>query len=140
MLLYLDTSAFIPLLLEEPSSQLCRRLWNDAAAVCSSALVRVESAATLAQAHRMGRLTADQLSACLSSAQELLEQTALLVPTPALLADAADLAVRLGLRGYDAVYAASAASAGSTDLVAAAGDGALLGAWQSLGLTTVATT
>jgi len=139
VLLYLDTSALIPLLIEEPSSRLCRGLWSDAAGVCSSALARVETAAALAQAHRMGRLSADQLSTCLSSAHKLLEQTALLTPTGSLLADAADLAVRLNLRGYDAVHAASAASIGSTDLVAAAGDGALLGAWQHLGLTTVAT-
>lgn len=139
MLLYLDTSAFIPLVLEEPSSSLCRSLWRDAAGVCSSAIVRVESAAALAQAHRMGRLTAEQLSTCLASARELLDQTALLAPTPAVLSDAADLAVRLGLRGYDAVHAASATSVGSPDLVAVAGDGALLGAWRRLGLTTVAT-
>ena len=139
MLLYLDTSAFIPLVVDEPSSRLCRRLWSEAAAVCSSALVRVEVAAALARAERLGRLTADQLATCLASAAELLEQTAIVAPTTDLLADAADLAVRLGLRGYDAVHAASALSVRSDETVAAAGDSALIGAWRELGLTTVTT-
>ncbi|MGH8828501.1 MAG: hypothetical protein ACRDVZ_13095, partial [Jiangellaceae bacterium] len=30
---YLDTSAFVPLLVAEPSSESCRRFWHDADAV-----------------------------------------------------------------------------------------------------------
>jgi uncharacterized protein len=54
---YLDTSAFVPLLIEEPTSQACRRLWDDADVIVSSPLLYVETAAALAQARRMGRLT-----------------------------------------------------------------------------------
>ena len=50
MIGYLDTSAFIPLLLKEPSSAACRRFWDDCDAVVSNRLLYVETAAALAQA------------------------------------------------------------------------------------------
>lgn len=139
MLLYLDTSAFIPLVLDEPSSAVCRRLWVESAAVCSSALLPVEAAATLARAGRMGRLSVAQRDACLDSAAELVDQMSLLAVSPLVLSKAADLAVHLGLRGYDAVHAASAMTVLSDRTIAAAGDGELLAAWRAVGLATVST-
>ena len=54
MIGYLDTSAFIPLLIDEPTSEACRRFWDDADVIVSSRLLYVETAAALAQAGRMG--------------------------------------------------------------------------------------
>lgn len=53
-----------------------------------------------------------------------------------LIRHAAGLAVRFGLRGYDAVHCASAEQLTDRDLVAAAGDGELLDAWNGLGVAT----
>jgi predicted nucleic acid-binding protein len=52
---YLDTSAFVPLLIEEPTSAACLEFWNAADAVISTRLLYVESAAALARAERNGR-------------------------------------------------------------------------------------
>ncbi len=57
MIGYFDTSAFVPLLIAEPASGLCRRLWDDADAVVTARLTYVEAAAALAQALRLARLT-----------------------------------------------------------------------------------
>jgi hypothetical protein len=45
---YLDTSAFVPLLIAEPTTA-CRRFWDAAAAVVSSRLLHVETAAALSR-------------------------------------------------------------------------------------------
>lgn len=55
MIGYLDTSAFVPLLIDEPTSAACRRFWDDADEVVSSRPRYVETAAALAQARRLGR-------------------------------------------------------------------------------------
>jgi hypothetical protein len=49
---------------------------------------------------------------------------------------AAELARRLGLRGYDAVHCAAAEQLAEPDVLAAAGDQRLLDAWSRLGLAT----
>lgn len=139
MLLYLDTSAFLPLLIREPGSPLCRRLWREAEICTSSALLRVEAMAALGQAERMGRLSARQLRHVLAEAEELMGEMSLVQVTSELTVTAARLAVDLALRGYDAVHAASALVVVSSDSAAATGDAARLQAWSALGLTTVDT-
>jgi hypothetical protein len=49
---------------------------------------------------------------------------------------AANCAARFGLRGYDAVHCAAAASINGPDTVAASSDRRLLDAWSELGLAT----
>jgi hypothetical protein len=56
---YLDTSAFVSIIIDEPASIAARQFWDDADTVVSSGLIVVETAAALAAAHRVGRLTAD---------------------------------------------------------------------------------
>jgi predicted nucleic acid-binding protein len=53
-----------------------------------------------------------------------------------LIRHAAELAARFSLRGYDAVHCASAEQLTDPHLVAAAGDGKLLDAWNGLGVAT----
>ncbi len=136
MIGYLDTSAFVPLLIAEPSSPSCRRFWDDADTVVASRFMYVEAAASLAQARRLDRLTTRTHRGALALLDQLWEQVdAVEVDQPAVVR-AATLAEQLGLRGYDAVHCVAAESAADDDLVAAAGDRGLLTAWSKLGLAT----
>ncbi|WP_406233484.1 type II toxin-antitoxin system VapC family toxin [Nocardia sp. NBC_01009] len=136
MIGYLDTSAFVPLLVSEPSSHACRRFWNDADAVVSSRLLYIETAAALAQAHRMARLRDAEYAACRHLLDQLWPQIEITEVDEALILRAAELADLLALRGYDAVHCASAEQVEDTDLVVASGDKRLLEAWKALGLAT----
>lgn len=136
MIGYLDTSAFVPLLVSEPSSEACRRFWNDADAVVSSRLLYIETAAALAQAHRMARLNDNAYAACRRLLDQLWPQLEIIEVDEALARRAAELADLLALRGYDAVHCASAEQLEDTDLVVASGDKRLIDGWKSLGLAT----
>ncbi|MBB5790483.1 PIN domain-containing protein [Jiangella mangrovi] len=136
MIGYLDTSAFVPLLVREPTSESCQRFWDDADAVVSSRLLYVETAAALAQACRMGRLTESALDACMRLLDELWLDIDVVEVDQIVVERAAVLARRLELRGYDSVHCASAEQLNEDDLVAAAGDQKLIGAWGKLGVAT----
>lgn len=136
MIGYLDTSAFIPLLVTEPTSEACRRFWDDADAVASTRLLHVEASAALAQARRLDRLSASSHRAALRLLERLWPEVDLLEVDDATVRQASELAAQLSLRGYDAVHAASAAQLADPDLVAAAGDRPLLTAWSRLGIAT----
>ncbi|GAA5100657.1 type II toxin-antitoxin system VapC family toxin [Nocardia iowensis] len=136
MIGYLDTSAFVPLLVNETSSRSCRRFWDDADAVVSNRLLYVETAAALAQARRMARLDDAEHAACLRLLDQLWLQIEITEVDELLVLRAAELADQLALRGYDAVHCASAEQLEDTDMVAASGDSCLLAAWKSLGVAT----
>ena len=61
MIAYFDTSAVVPLLIAEPGSARATSLWDGADRVVSVRLLYPETRAALAQAERLGRLTARQL-------------------------------------------------------------------------------
>lgn len=136
MIVYLDTSAVVPLLVEEAGTAACRRLWDDADDVLTNRLTYVEAAAALAQARRLGRLTPDAHRSAVAGLDELWPQVAVVEIDADLVRLAADLADRCDLRGYDAVHCASGAILAADDVVAAAGDRRLLDAWAALGLAT----
>lgn len=136
MIGYLDTSAFVPLLVREPNSVACRRFWDDADAVVSSRLLYVETAAALAQAHRAARLDDQAYSSCRRLLDELWPQLEIAEVDEELVRRAGELADLHALRGYDAVHCASAEQLEDADLVVASGDKRLLDAWKSLGLAT----
>lgn len=140
MIAYLDTSALVPLLVAEPVSPACRRVWDDADDVVSSRLCYVETAAALAQAKRLKRLTARAHRSALGTLTDLWEQLQIVEVDQALVERAAALADQFDLRGYDAVHCASAELINDGELVAATGDRQLLRAWRRLGLTTYDTT
>jgi uncharacterized protein len=133
---YLDTSAFVPLLIAEPSSAACRRFWDDADEVVSSRLLYVETAAALAQARRLDRLTDQEHGASLQLLDQLWSAVEVAEVDEPVVARAATVAHQLALRGYDAVHCASAEQLNDEDIVAAAGDQRLLGAWTELGIAT----
>ncbi|MPZ65045.1 MAG: PIN domain-containing protein [Pseudonocardiaceae bacterium] len=139
MIGYFDTSAFVPLLVVEPSTALCRRFWDDTDAVVSCRLLYVEVAAALAQAARMGRLTEAQRRSAVGRLDEMWDEFEVVEVDELLVRQAADLAQSHALRGYDAVHCASAHQLDDDDIVVAAGDHQLLTAWAALGMSTLDT-
>lgn len=136
MIAYLDTSALVPLLIDEAGSPKCEQLWTDADQVATARIAFVEAAAAIAQAGRLGRLSKrgqrDAL-AMLDTAwwkMQIVEIDQTLMDRAAVLADAH------GLRGYDATHCAAAESVNGEELVAGSGDQKLLTAWRALGLNT----
>lgn len=136
MIGYLDTSAFVPLLIAEPSSESCRRFWNDADVIVSSRLLYVETAAALAQARRMGRLADVAHGECLRLLDRMWSEFEVAEVDDVVVTRAAALAHELALRGYDAVHCASAEQIDDDDVVVASGDRQLLDVWAKLGMAT----
>jgi uncharacterized protein len=133
---YLDTSAFVPLMIAEPGSGSCRRFWDDADDVVTCRLTLVESAAALAQAARGGRMTPAKHAISLDELDRLWHEVDVIDVDDALSRRAAVLAGRFALRSYDAVHCAAAEQIADPDLVAATGDQELLAAWSGLGIAT----
>lgn len=131
MILYLDTSAFVKLLVEEAGSTRTIELWLSAERTTSSWLLYPESRAALAAAGRFGRL---DLSVVSLAAERLLEAVDLMVPFPELLRRAGNLAEVHALRGYDAVHLASAEAVAGPAVVFACADRRLRDAAVTLGL------
>ncbi|MEU0095916.1 type II toxin-antitoxin system VapC family toxin [Kribbella sp. NPDC006257] len=133
MLCYFDTSAIVPLLIQEPSSAACRRLWDDADDVATSRLLHVEAAAALAQAVRTGRITADREAVALRELDRFWRDFLIIEPTALVIGRAAALTSAHCLRAYDAVHCAAAEQVNDDDLVFASGDRQQLKAGRSLG-------
>lgn len=136
MITYFDTSALIPMLVSEPSSLFCRRLWDDADDVAASRLAYVEAAAAIAQAKRLGRLTERDRQAAFRRLGRFWVELDVIEVDDVVARRAADLADRLELRGHDAVHCASAELIAADDLVVASGDRKLLAACAAIGLAT----
>lgn len=139
MIGYFDTSAFVPLLLSEPSSEFCRYFWNQSDSVVTTRLLHVESAAALAQGLRMGRLSEPEHSRALGQLERMWQEFEVVEVDGIVTARAAVLAHQLALRGYDAVHCASAEQIDDHDLVVASGDQKLLKACAELGMATADT-
>jgi predicted nucleic acid-binding protein len=140
VIVYFDTSALVPLLIDEPASAGCRYLWENSDDVVTCRLSYVEAAAALAQAQRLDRISAAGHNEALRSLDDLWPELAIVEFDPVLMHRAADLAARHSLRGYDAVHCAAAELIADEQTVAASGDGALLGAWDALGIAIADTT
>lgn len=132
MIVYFDTSAVLPLLIEERGSVLAGRLWESADRRVSSRLTYVETAAALAMAQRLGRVSEDERAASWSTFVDIWPDVDVVELTPEIAALAAELAAELGLRGYDAVQCAIAVAMNDADLVAATGDCRVFDAWRAL--------
>jgi len=134
---YFDTSAFVPILIDEPSSPACAELWNSAHDVVTTRLLYVETSAALARAHRSGRVSSPKLRAARNNLNELWPEFEIVELGAELASRAAELALACALRGYDAVHCAAAEQLSADgDLVAASGDHALLTACRELGIAT----
>lgn len=138
MIAYFDTSAVVPLLVSEPGSARASTLWDGADRVVSARLVYPEGRAALAQAHRLGRLTPRQLRAAVGELDARYGELDLVEVDDQLARRAGQLAEAHGLRGYDSVHLAAADRVRDSDLVVVAGDGALLAAARTEGMSIAA--
>jgi predicted nucleic acid-binding protein len=136
---YFDSSAFVPLLIDEPSTARCAAAWNSAIEIVSSDVTFVEVHAALATAARSRRLTAQQLQRAIDEFTILWESVTQVGVDDAMIHHAAALTASHRLRGYDALQCATALAAISDDLVAVSGDRDLVRAWHALGLATLDT-
>jgi len=136
LIVYFDTSAIVPILIEEPSSMVASRLWDEADRVVSSRLIYAEGRAALAMARRLDRLDERGLREAVDDFESLHDQLDVIEVTDGLIRDAGGLAEQLSLCGYDAVHLASARLVDDPDVVLAAGDQSLLAAAGALGIAT----
>ncbi len=134
MIAYFDTSAIVPLLVEEAGTPRCEEQWSTADRVVSIRLVEVEARAALAHAARLDRLTTPQLRQATASLETLLAHLDFVEVSPELVARAGDIAESHALRAYDAVHLAAALEVADDDLVVVAGDRALTDAATAAGL------
>lgn len=120
MIGYLDTSAFVPLLVAETGSAACRRFFDDSDDVVACRILFVECAAALAQAARAGRLSTADHERSVALLDRLWSETDVIELDDALARRrAGEPARRFGLQGYGAVHCASAEQVADEDLVAA---------------------
>ena len=134
MIAYFDTSAIVPLLVEEDGTIAARDIWLGADRVVSVRLAHVEARAALAQASRTARISPEHLLSSTHELEGVLLQLDLVDVDDALVRRAADLTEAQALRAYDAVHLAAAMQVVEADLVLVAGDRALLAAAASVGL------
>jgi uncharacterized protein len=131
---YFDTSAIVPLVVHEATTEVCNRLWNESTRVVSVRLIYPEARAALARAGRMGRLTRSQLNAAVVELDSLIEEVDVIELSPDIARLAGHLAQKHGLRGYDAVHLAAALAVADDDLVLVTGDLDLAAAAQTAGI------
>ena len=136
MIAYFDTSAVIPLIVDEPSSAMCMRLWNEATRAVSVRLMYAEARAALAQAQRMMRLSQDELARAVDQLGVLIGQMSFIEVTQGLVSAAGELAEAHQLRGYDAIHLAAAQEMADGDAVLISGDRQLIDAAAREGLAT----
>lgn len=134
MIAYFDTSAVVPLLVEEPTTDQCSRLWDEATRILTVRLTYPEARAALASAQRAGRLTRSQLATAVTELETLFEQVDVIELGADVASTAGDLAQHHGLRGYDAVHLAAALAAADDDVVLVTGDADLATAAADAGL------
>jgi uncharacterized protein len=136
LIVYFDTSAIVPIIIDEASSLAASRLWDEADRVVSSRLVYAEGRAALSMARCMNRVDDEGRRSAVQEFESLHEQLDLVELTESLVRDAGVLADQFALRGYDAVHLASARLVHDSDMVLAARDQNLLKAAQALGIAT----
>ena len=134
MIAYFDTSALIPLLVDERGSERASRLWDVADNVVAVRLIYAEARAALAQGTRLGRLAAADLATAIDALEGLYANLDLLEVDERLVRRAGELAQHHALRGYDAVHLAAAERIRDDTTVIVAGDRDLCTAARTLGM------
>jgi len=110
MILYLDTSAFVKLYVEEPLSQELTVAVSEAEAVATSLIAYAETRAAFARARREARLSAQIYRRIVETFVEDWPRYISVEVTDRLVKDAGDLAACRALRGHDALHLASSLS------------------------------
>ncbi len=108
MIVYLDASALVKRYIEEAGSAAVGRLVDGADLVGAAAITRVEMAAALAKAVRVGVLSREEAALALEVFREEWPSLVRIQVTEPLLRRAEEVAWQEGLRGYDATHLAAA--------------------------------
>jgi uncharacterized protein len=108
---YLDTTAFVKLLVDEPGSVDAKSLWDEAGVVITGRLTYPEVRAALAAARRDRRLTPRTHRKVVDAFEQVWVMVNKVELAPALARMGGELAERRALRGYDAVHLATALAA-----------------------------
>ena len=138
MIAYFDTSAIVPLLVDEIGTQSAGDIWDQADRLVSVRLAHVETRAALSQAARLRRISPQLLRSSVRELEDLFDQIDMVEVDEDLIREAGDLAEGQGLRAYDAVHLAAALRVDDLDLIIVAGDRALLAAAEALGMSVAA--
>jgi len=140
--LYLDTSAFLKLYLDEPESALVLHAIGGAAWLGTHLITYAEVCAGLARAARMSRVPDADLARHVNQLDADWATVDTIRPQESLIRRAGELAIRLELRGYDSVHLAAAEAVGlalsGPEYRVAVFDEALAGAVEALGMRTLA--
>ena len=110
MILYLGTSAFIKLYVNEAGAETVRAAVAGAQRIHTHWIAYPEMRAALARLHRMGRQTADVHREHKREFEADWRALNAILPTEHCLRRAGELAERFSLRGYDSVHLAAAES------------------------------
>jgi predicted nucleic acid-binding protein len=139
LIAYVDTSALVKLLIDEPDTSVAGRAWEAADLRIASVLVYPEARAAIGAGRRARRLTRADADAAVNDLEGRWEEIHRIDVTPPLAHAAGLIADRDGLRGADAVHLATALGASDgTDLLLLTWDGALARAARRHGLATIA--
>jgi predicted nucleic acid-binding protein len=133
LIVYIDTSALVKLIFDEPGSELAVELWDRADVLVSSQLVYPEARAALAAAERAGRIDAPTHVSAVATLEDLYAQLRTVAVDEPLARHAGDLAAQHALRGYDAVHLACALQLHGEDILLATWDKALNAAARATG-------
>lgn len=139
MILYVDTSAFLKLYLEEPESNRIRQVIAESSVVCAHLITYAEMRAALAQAMRMKRIPEADLPYQVRRFEDDWLSVEIIAADEPLVRRAGDLAERFALRGYDSLHLAAAERVyglvgGPAAFAVAVFDNRLRGGIEALGL------
>jgi hypothetical protein len=135
MIAFFDTSAVVPLVIDELGSARAAAAWRAASRVHIIAPTAAEAHAALAAAHRVGRLDSSAMADARRAVDRLLQECACRVIDREFATAAGAIAVEHRLRGYDAMQCQGALELEGA--IGVAGDRALLDAWSARGLPTI---
>jgi predicted nucleic acid-binding protein len=138
MILYLDSSAYLKLYVEEAESAWLRQAIMGSP-LCCHVIGYAEMRAGFAKAERMGRLSTGEHAYQLGLFEQDWKSTRIVQIDETSIRHAGDLAQHFGLRGYDSVHLAAAEAVWralpGVDYRCAVFDGRLADAARALGLT-----
>lgn len=134
---FFDSSALVPVLIDEPASDLCKRILRSTELKFASRLTYVETSAALAKAARMDRITSAEQASAWHAFEEIWSYFLLVDVHDAILQSAARFTQLRALRAYDAMQCASAVTVADEHFCAVSGDRRLLEVWQIEGVRTI---
>jgi predicted nucleic acid-binding protein len=138
LIAYIDTSALVPVLIDEQTSPLCAEIWESAERLVSTRLVEIEAATALHRAQRLERISQPILLAALRLLDGFMTDLDIIEIDQDLVRRARQCAEVAPLRGYDAVHcAAGLLTATAVGAVLVSGDQQLLTTWRQLGASVV---